>query len=240
MRTLVTTFALMAGLSLAATPAYANGAQSWRVCGGTSFMTCSAVEVSVVGQNVTVRVWNLAMNQAGAYGQQSHGSVIVGLAFYNLPPGVQVDANSLQVSGPGYQAAQAGWQLRSYGDVGFAIDGRGPGRTIQAGIASGCDPVGSTLNLMTSPCSPSLQGGANWVTFNFTVTGHWAPSGSELDVLSWDSRTGEDSELWTGPIPNGQPGIATTVTPEPVSMTLLATGLAGLGGAGLIRRRKKA
>jgi len=30
-----------------------------------------------------------------------------------------------------------------------------------------------------------------------------------------------------------------TVTPEPVTMTLLATGLMGMGGAGLVRRRKK-
>lgn len=32
--------------------------------------------------------------------------------------------------------------------------------------------------------------------------------------------------------------IPTTVTPEPVSMTLLATGLAGMGGAQLARRRR--
>ena len=30
-----------------------------------------------------------------------------------------------------------------------------------------------------------------------------------------------------------------TTVPEPVTMTLLATGLAGMGGAGLVRRRKK-
>ena len=30
-----------------------------------------------------------------------------------------------------------------------------------------------------------------------------------------------------------------TAVPEPVTMTLLATGLAGMGGAGLVRRRKK-
>lgn len=58
------------------------------------------------------------------------------------------------------------------------------------------------------------------------------------------------SELWGGegnpqslqpevPVVDVQTPPDTTVTPEPISMTLLATGLAGMGGASFMRRRRK-
>ena len=58
------------------------------------------------------------------------------------------------------------------------------------------------------------------------------------------------SELWGGegshetlhpdvPVVDVQTPPETTVTPEPISMTLLATGLAGMGGASFMRRRRK-
>jgi hypothetical protein len=58
------------------------------------------------------------------------------------------------------------------------------------------------------------------------------------------------SELWDGegshetlqpevPVVDIQTPPETTVTPEPISMTLLATGLAGMGGASFMRRRRR-
>jgi hypothetical protein len=234
MRKLGTVLSLVAGLALvSATPAFANGLKTYRICGGDTFTSCAAVEVSVVGRNVTLRVWNLAGNAGATYNQANGSLGIIGaIGFYNLPAGVQLDPSSLSVNGGG----QGGWQLRNMSG-GFALDGRsGPGQ-MGTGIGSGCS-ANTTATQYTSPCT-GLGNSANWVTFNFQVNRTFDPRTSDISVLSFDPSTGRTSENWTGTLPNGSPGIATTVTPEPVTMTMLATGLAGLSGAGFLRRRKR-
>jgi hypothetical protein len=245
MRKLGAVLTMVGGLAMAsATPVWANGFSSYRLCGGNTFSTCAAVEISVTGHTVTMRVWNISSNLGATYGQGAGnfaGSVLDGIAFFNLPAGLQVNTGSLTVSGPGATASH-GWTLKNYGAAGaFALDARnGPGHTLTGGIGSGCaaqnQMINSPTNLMVNPCS-TLNAG-NSITFSFQVTGNWNGR-SDVSMRSFNGMTGETSEFWTGIAPNGNPGIATTVTPEPVTMTLLATGLAGMGGAGLVRRRKK-
>lgn len=245
MRKLGAVLTMVGGLAMAsATPAWANGFASYRLCGGNTFSTCAAVEISVVGHNVTMHVWNISGNMGATYGQgqgNHAGSILDGIAFFNLPAGLQVQANSLTVTGPG-NVANHGWSLKNYGTVGaFALDARnGANHSLSGGIGSGCGGANQNgpVNVMVNPCT-NLNGAGNWVTFNFQTTGTWNPNSSDLSLRSFNANTGETSEFWTGIAPNGNPGIATTVTPEPVTMTLLATGLAGMGGANFIRRRKK-
>jgi hypothetical protein len=245
MRKLGAVLTMVGGLAMAsATPAWANGFASYRLCGGNTFSTCAAVEISVTGHNVTMRVWNISANMGATYGQGQGslgGSILDGISFFNLPPGLQVQAHTLTVSGPG-ALANHGWSLKNYGTVGaFALDARnGPGHSLTGGIGSGCASPSQNApsNLMINPCT-DITGMGNWVTFSFQTTGTWNPSGSDLSMRSYNMGTGETSEFWTGIAPNGNPGIATTVTPEPVTMTLLATGLTGMGGASFVRRRRE-
>jgi hypothetical protein len=235
----------MVGVLIVVSPtsAWGDGFRSYRLCGGNAFNTCAAVEINVVGQTVTMRVWNLSQNSGASngLGASANGSSILdGIAFFNLPAGLQVNTGSLTVSGPG-ATSNHGWTLRNYDAVGaFAVDGKnGPNHSVTGGIASGCgSQVTSQANLLVTPCSAMYTAGS-WVTFSFQISGSWDPRLSDIAIRSHDSRTGETNDFWTGMSPSGRPGIATTVTPEPVTMTLLATGLAGMAGAGLVHRRRK-
>lgn len=245
--------AVLALLAVAGTSnAWADGFKSYRVCGGDTFTMCAAVEINVVGNNVTMRVWNLSQNVGATYGQAASsfgGGVIDGIGFFNLPAGFSVNTASLGVNGPvragdNLAQAQAGWNLKNMGSVAFAVDFRAASRPNgNGGIASGCASASSLPSnppsLFMNPCSGT--GGAGWVTFNFTTNGtSWDPSNSAISIRARDLSNGGNvaTECWTDTSPGGRPATCTTISPEPVTMTLLATGLAGMGGAGFFRRRK--
>ena len=239
---------VVGGLALASTtPAWADGFQSYRLCGGDTFKTCAAVEITVVGSSVTMRVWNLSGNLGATNGNAAGsraGAIFNGIGFYNVPAAVNVIGSSLSVSGPVRGTdTPSGWSLSNFGSVAFSVDYRAVTSRANGGIASGCatsgELPGTPPNLYMNPCSSDLSNPGDWVTFNFNITGGaWDPTQSDIVFRMYDGITNETSECWTTPTPGGRPTNCVTVTPEPVTMTLLATGLAGMGGAGFIRRRR--
>ena len=244
----------LAGALVFAAPsaAFANGFNSWKVCSIAnvgSYVTCAAVQVSVVGADVTMRVWNLSGDLANTNGTASNaGAIITGIGFYNVPAGIDAVTNSLTQSGPTRGGNTPGkWALKNDGRVDFIVDvAANAGTNGNNGIANGCASPsqlpGSPPQLYMNPCAGNLSSNASYVTFTFKISGgSWDPGTADLSIRSSDFVQNMTNECRTGNYPPNPaiPANCFTITPEPVSMSLLATGLFGMGGMGLLRRKKK-
>jgi len=150
----------------------------------------------------------------------------------------------------------------------FAANSSNSKTPFDNGIASGCATASqlpsntSTASLFETPCvDPSTAGFNNWVTFTFQVTNTWNAAGVGIMFRGintqqfWNQKhtaLTNTTECWDTNASAQQTGakpltatclpVLTTnsVTPEPMTMTLLAGGLVGLGGMGYLRRRRNA
>lgn len=234
--------------------ARADGFKSWRVCGGDQFATCAAVNLSVSGTTVNVQVWNLSGNYKATFQNTWQGTIFNGIGFYNVPAKINAYPKTLTMKGPYRPGDHPGlWTVQNNTSVAFLVDinAKSPGGTgsFKNGISSGCalpgQLPGHPLQLYQNPCNNNLAVGSNYVTFSFKISGgNWDPSNASLVFRGYNGAPGgpKSTECWTDPNPAAgvfKANCTAIVTPEPVSMTLLATGLLGIGGVGLRRRSKK-
>jgi hypothetical protein len=212
---------LMAGVTpLAAWPTTA--------CSTSAFQACASVSVSKL---LVSGVWKITLVAKNLFGDQGVSHVMTTLGVGSATLG-DVWAKTATVTGLPGGWVQDTLKPNKCGTVNkpdcFLWNNNFVGAEIDAG--------GSTSGI-----GDGISGGEE-VTLVFSTTTNL--TGVDDWVVGWHSQAvnGTGCSLWVDSNNNtvgGDSADCSNVVPEPVTMVLLGTGLASMGGFGLVRRRKR-
>ncbi len=209
-------------------------------CSPGALRACASVSITtqVVGSQTLVLI--AIRNQAGPGYPADHtgGSLITRLGIV-APAGI-TSAGNLTITSVGgaitHGNAAHNWFLRTPGALGGMIELTAGinARTINGAIAGCYSPFGGLPSAYYQTCAPG-----GYIDFAFTTNNIWSANNAELAWLTQDANNpaGTGVECDTAPNNAGR-AYCTGVTPEPVTMVLLGSGLASMGGMGLVRRRR--
>lgn len=204
-------------------------------CVTGAFPVCASVRVFSTPTKLTIQVWNLN----GTFGVP-HTLTAIGLYHSGSPfTGTLSNYRAYHVTGSGTTDITGKWVLGSQSIntlAGIQLEAAtGTNTGHQYGIVGCTDPGPASANhISTCQSFP----GTPYVQFEFNTSTQFSTNNLQLRWHSQQVAVVGSLKCDTGGAGNYPP---CEVVPEPITMVLLGTGLAGLGGSGMIvrRRRKK-
>jgi len=208
------------------------------MCSPGSVRTCVSMYMytSNFGGNTQVRLFVRNAQGAAAWiPDNTGGSILRRLGIVAPPTGVLNSGLGIVTHGAATVGNPApNWFIRSGGSIGGTLEITSGVSANNVGGIEGCNSPLHQVGSYYQTC------GNQWVEFQFSTVNAWSANNAEVAFITTSYQSGAvgtecESEQSTSP------GRATCgmVTPEPISMLLLGSGLAGVGGMGIIRRRKQ-
>jgi hypothetical protein len=230
-------FVAAAALALSASGVQAQGYDSYNNwCYVGALRPCASVQVWTLNEGAAgtdVRLW--ARNLQGTLVTDNTGGSVLTAIGITAPNTVGTASGlSTGTSGSvGVAGSPAPLWAFTAGTIGGNPTELRIGSGIEGGILGCDDAAGPPTNYFRTCDSMGYTG---WVTFDFHMTGDF--TATDLD-LAWKFQSvgpnGTSLECRTAG--DNQDHLC-EVVPEPFTVALLASGLAGMGGAGLLRRRR--
>jgi hypothetical protein len=234
-------------VALSGAPARAHAQTQFfdNYCVTTSFNVCASVRVFTSGNTLTMQIWNLNGSMGAAHTITSVGLYHLGSAS-NWSGTIQGFSAAWTQQDGTTTDVSAYWRPKWANDIKTLAAENielAQGTSGTKGGIVGCTDPGGQLHFATctNPGGNNSFPGNPVLTFSFTLSQPFA-LGSNVG-LRWHSQQlpdGSSTKCDTGIGQNLNYGPCQgVVTPEPVTIALLGSGLASMGGMGFLRRRRK-